>query len=165
MFLKIGGSTDGHHPGHLGGAPRYASLGMGRVSAARLTDAVERIAVGTDDHDLRSRVLEAIHEFIPFDADAFLLTDPTTSVGCSPVAAVPDLATLPNLIRLKYLTSQNRWTELPASGCATLWNVTGGRPERSLLWREYLSGFGIIDVASVAFIDRFGWWGFLDMWR
>lgn len=138
---------------------------MGDVSTARLTDAVERIPVGADDRDLRSRVLAAIQESIPFDAYAFLLTDPTTSVGCSPVAAVPDLVTLPTLIRLKYLTSQNRWTELPAGGCATLWNVTGGRPERSLLWREYLSGFGIIDVASVAFTDRFGWWGFLDMWR
>ncbi len=165
MFPKIGGSTDGHHPGHLGGAARYSQHMMGGVSTARLTDAVERIAVGADDRDLRSRVLEAIHGSIPFDAHAFLLTDPTTSVGCSPVAAVPDIATLPNLIRLKYLTSQNRWTELPAMGCATLWNVTGGRPERSRLWREYLSGFGIIDVASVAFTDRFGWWGFLDMWR
>jgi len=127
---------------------------------------VEHIAAtGVDDRDLRARVLDVIGGFIAFDAYAFLLTDPTTSVGCSPVAEVPDLATLPDLIRLKYLTSVNRWTGLPASGCASLRQATGGRPERSLLWRERLAGLGIVDVVSVVFTDRFGWWGFLDLWR
>jgi len=128
--------------------------------------AVEHIAAtGVDDRELRARVLDVIKGFIPFDAYAFLLTDPTTSVGCSPVAEVPDLDTLPDLIRLKYLTSVNRWTGLPASGCASLRQATGGRPERSLLWRERLAGLGIVDVVSVVFTDRFGWWGFLDLWR
>lgn len=120
---------------------------------------------GVDDREVRARVLDAISGFVPFDAYAFLLTDPTTSVGCSPVAEVPDIATLPDLIRLKYLTIVNRWTELPASGCAALGQATGGHPERSLLWREHLAGLGIADVVSVVFTDRFGWWGFLDLWR
>ncbi len=122
-------------------------------------------ATGVDDRELRARVLDIIGGFIPFDAYAFLLTDPTTTVGCSPVAEVPDLATLPDLIRLKYLTSVNRWTGLPASGCATLQQATSGRLEESLLWREHLTGLGILDVVSVVFTDRFGWWGFLDLWR
>ncbi len=122
-------------------------------------------ATGVDDRDLRAQILDVIQGFIPFDAYAFLLTDPTTSVGCSPVADVPNLATLPDLIRLKYLTSVNRWTGLPASGCATLGQATGGRPARSLLWREHLARLGIVDVVSVVFTDRFGWWGFLDLWR
>ncbi len=139
---------------------------IGRVGAARLTAAVEHIAAtSADDRELRTLVLEAIRGVIPFDAHAFLLTDPTTTVGCSPVAAVPNLATLPDLIRLKYLTSVNRWTALPASGCASLAQATGGHPERSLLWREHLAGLGIADVLSVVFTDRFGWWGFLDLWR
>ncbi len=137
-----------------------------RVRAAGLAAAVEHIAAsGLDDRALRARILGAIQGLISFDAYAFLLTDPATSVGCSPVAEVPDLATLPDLIRLKYLTPVNRWTGLPASGCATLRQATGGRPERSRLWREYLAGLGIIDVVSVVFTDRFGWWGFLDLWR
>lgn len=107
----------------------------------------------------------AIAGLIPFDAYVFLLTDPVTSVGCSPLAEVPNLPGLPDLIRLKYLTPVNRWTGLPADGCATLQQATGGHLESSLLWREHLSGLGIHDVVSVVFRDRFGWWGFLDLWR
>ena len=81
------------------------------------------------------------------------------------MAEVPDLATLPDLIRLKYLTPVNRWTGLPASGYATLGQATGGHPERSLVWREYLAGLGVSDMLSLVFTDHFGWWGFLDLWR
>ncbi|MEO6791078.1 MAG: helix-turn-helix transcriptional regulator [Ornithinibacter sp.] len=137
-----------------------------RVGGSRLSAAVERVAVtGADDRDLRARLLDVIKGFVPFDAYAFLLTDPTTSVGCSPLAEVPDLPALPDLIRLKYLTPVNRWTGLPANGCATLQQATGGRLEESMLWREHLVGLGILDVVSVVFRDRFGWWGFLDLWR
>jgi DNA-binding CsgD family transcriptional regulator len=139
---------------------------IGGARAARLTAAVEHIPVtGADDRVLRAEIVDVIKRFVSFDAYAFLLTDPATAVGCSPLAEVPDLATLPDLIRLKYLTSVNRWTELPASGCASLQQATAGRPEQSLLWREHLAGLGIVDVVSVVFTDRFGWWGFLDLWR
>ena len=138
----------------------------GPILAARLSAAVEHIVVaGADDRVLRSQVLDVIQRYVPFDAYAFLLTDPATTVGCSPLAEVPNLATLPHLIRLKYLTSVNRWTRLPRSGCATLQQATGGRPEQSQLWREHLADLGILDVASAVFTDRFGWWGFLDLWR
>ncbi len=139
---------------------------IGRAPASRLTAAVEHIAdSGVDDRKLRSRILEVIEGLIPFDSYAFLLTDPATTVGCSPVAEVPNLATLPDLIRLKYLTTVSRWTALPASGCTSLLQSTNGRPEESLLWREYLAELDIADVASVVFTDRFGCWGFLDLWR
>jgi DNA-binding CsgD family transcriptional regulator len=138
----------------------------GRARAARLTEAVEHVAVdGAGDRALRAQVLDAIRRFVPFDAYAFLLTDPATTVGCSPLAEVPDLAALPDLIRLKYLTPVNRWTALPPVGCATLQQTTAGRPGQSLLWREHLAAHGVLDVASVVFTDRFGWWGFLDLWR
>jgi len=134
--------------------------------AARLISAVEHIAdTGADDRAYRSQVLGVIRRFVPFDAYAFMLTDPATTVGCSPLAEVPNLATLPHLIRLKYLTAVNRWTSLPTCGCASLQQATGGHPERSRLWREYLADLGILDVASVVFADRFGWWGFVDLWR
>ncbi len=137
-----------------------------RARAAGLTAPLEHLAAsGVDDRGLRAQVLDVIQGYVPFDAYAFLLTDPATSVGCSPVAEVPNLATLPDLIRLKYLTPVNRWTRLPAKGCATLMQATGGRPERSLLWREHLAGLGIVDVLSIVFADSFGWWGFLDLWR
>lgn len=138
----------------------------GRVRAARLPAAVEQIAaIAGDDRAVRVQVLDVIERFVSFDAYAFLLTDPSTTVGCSPLADIPDLTKLPDLIRLKYLTPVNRWTELPAIGCATLHEATGGRPEQSLFWREHLAGLGILDVCSVVFTDRFGCWGFLDLWR
>ena len=120
---------------------------------------------GTSDRDLRAGVVAAIRGAVPADAYAFLLTDPDTTVGCSPLADVPDLATLPTLIRLKYLTAVNRWTALPTHGCASLWQATRGRPELSLVWRDYLSRAGVLDVASVGFADQYGSWGFLDLWR
>jgi DNA-binding CsgD family transcriptional regulator len=118
-----------------------------------------------DDRSWRLQVLDEISDVIDFDSYAWLLTDPQTSVGCAPVADVPSLRELPRLIRLKYLTPINRWTRLGDARVALLAETTGGNPSRSLLWRELLSGYGVVDVASVVFEDRFGCWGFLDLWR
>jgi len=108
-------------------------------------------------------VLDELRKAIGFDAYAWLLTDPETTVGCAPLADVPCLPELPRLIRLKYLTEVNRWTSL--RGPALLLDATGGELSRSLLWRDLLAGYGIVDIASVVFTDRFGCWGFLDLWR
>lgn len=138
----------------------------GRVRTTHLAAAVERVAAGgADDRALRTQLVRVIRRFVPFDAYAFLLTDPVTAVGSSPVADVPDLASLPALIRLKYLTSVNRWTALSETGCASLQQATGGRLGQSLVWREHLAGLGVVDVLSAVFTDRFGSWGFLDLWR
>ncbi len=99
-----------------------------------------------------------------FDAYAWLLTDPGTSVGTAPIADVPWLPELPRLIRLKYSTPVNRWTTLGAP-VALLHEKTGGDLSRSLLWRELLGEYGVRDVASVVYRDRFGCWGFLELWR
>jgi DNA-binding CsgD family transcriptional regulator len=48
---------------------------------------------------------------------------------------------------------------------ARLRAATDDHPERSLVWRELLSHLGIGDVVSTAQRDRFGCWGFLDLWR
>jgi DNA-binding CsgD family transcriptional regulator len=144
----------------------YARVVTGRVPAARLSAAVASLpAAGADDRALRAAILDVVRRSVSFDAYVFLLTDPVTAVGCSPLAEIPSLAALPDLIRLKYLTRVNRWTALPARGCASLHETTAGRPEQSLLWREHLAALGIVDVLSVVFADRFGWWGFLDLWR
>jgi DNA-binding CsgD family transcriptional regulator len=37
--------------------------------------------------------------------------------------------------------------------------------ERSLLWRDVLSSYGVVDVASLVFRDAHGCWGWLDLWR
>jgi DNA-binding CsgD family transcriptional regulator len=43
--------------------------------------------------------------------------------------------------------------------------VTGDRLSDVPLWRELLSRYDVGDVVSVVFRDRFGCWGFLDLWR
>jgi DNA-binding NarL/FixJ family response regulator len=131
--------------------------------------AIEKIvdicaATTTDAMSLRHAVLDEIRGAVGFDAYAWLLTDPETEVGSAPLADVPCLPELPRLIRLKYLTSVNRWTHL-ATPVAFLSASCGQHLERSLVWRDMLSRFGVTDVASLVFRCRYGCWGFLDLWR
>jgi DNA-binding CsgD family transcriptional regulator len=109
-------------------------------------------------------MLEEISRNVSFDAYAWLLTDPETEVGCDPIADVPCMPQLPKLIRLKYATETNRWTSM-SSPVARLLDATGGKPAQSLLWRELLAAYDVVDIASLVFRDRFGCWGFLDLWR
>src|SRR6516165_442176 len=139
---------------------------MGSSAAyARARETILRICRGeADARTLRLEVLDAIRRATGFDAYAWLLTDPETSVGSSPLADVPCLPRLPELIRLKYLTAVNRWTALP-SAAASLAGATGGDLSRSLLWRELLRQHEVTDIVSSVYRDRFGCWGFLDLWR
>jgi DNA-binding CsgD family transcriptional regulator len=121
-------------------------------------------ATAADARSLRLAVLDEIRSAVAFDAYAWLLTDPESEVGCAPLADVPCLPELPRLIRLKYLTPINRWTQLDVP-IALLSAATGGRPERSLVWRDMLAQYGVTDVASLVFRCRYGCWGFLDLWR
>lgn len=120
-------------------------------------------AAAEDARSLRLSVLYELRRVVGFDAYAWLLTDPETTVGCAPLADVPCLSELPRLIRLKYLTETNRWTSL--NGPALLHDATSGELSRSLLWRDLLAGYGVVDIASVVFRDRYGCWGYLDLWR
>jgi hypothetical protein len=65
----------------------------------------------------------------------------------------------------RVLDVQGRWTGLPPGGAASLLAATGGDPARSRLWRELLTDYQVGDVASLVFRDRYGCWGFLDLWR
>lgn len=131
-----------------------------------LRDDVQRICASScDARTLRLRVLAAIGRVLPFDAHAWVLTDPETAVGTAPLAAVPTLDVLPRLIRLRYLTPLNRWTTLPDAGVARLADATHGDLERSQLWRQLLGSLDVTDVASVVFRDAYGTWAFLELWR
>ena len=117
-----------------------------------------------DARTLRLEVLAVLRRAIGFDAHVWLMTDPETSVGSAPLADVPCLPELPQLIRLKYLTPVNRWTAM-VTPVATLRQATGGDLARSLVWRDLLSRYQIGDVATSVHRDRFGCWAFLDLWR
>jgi DNA-binding NarL/FixJ family response regulator len=125
---------------------------------ARLCDAHD------DARTLRLAVIDEIRRAARFDAYAWLLTDPETEVGGAPLADVPWLAELPRQIRLKYLTSVNRWTHLDGP-VGVLRVATADHRAASLVWRELLAGYGVNDVASLVFRDRFGCWAFLELWR
>jgi len=135
------------------------------------TRARERIeAIGKaslDSIDLRRQALEVLREVVGFDAYVWLLTDPVTAVGAAPLADVPCMPELPALIKAKYATPVNRWTDLQlrTSPTALLDDVLDGDLARSRVWREVMSRYGVRDVASTVFADRFGCWGFLDLWR
>lgn len=116
------------------------------------------------NRQFRAAVLEAIRPLLAFDAYVWVLTDPVSSVGVSPLAYIPDLdmRLLPRIIRAKYTTSLNRWTTLPVDGCARLSN---GELARSGLWCTASREVPVTDIISAVFRDRFGCWGFLDLYR
>lgn len=113
---------------------------------------------------MRGAIVGALRGVLHFDWYAWLLTDPVTEVGSAPVAEAPSLSDLPRLIRAKYLTEVNRWTSMVAP-IASLHRTTGGELERSLVWREVLCDYGVVDVASLVFRDPRGCWAWLDLWR
>lgn len=119
----------------------------------------------TDSRELRRSVLEEVRRVVGFDAVVWLLTDPETAVGSSPLAEVPCLPELPQLIRLKYQSGANRWTALEPGRVASLAATPTGGTAGEDAWREFLRRYDVRDVASVAFRDRSGCWGLLDLWR
>ena len=133
----------------------------GSASRERARERIMRLCEAlVDARTLRLELLEELRRVVPFDAYAWLLT----SVGSSPLADVPCLPELPSLIRLKYLTQVNRWTQL-RSPVALLAESTKGELSRSLVWRELLHRYNIIDLPSVVFRDGYGCWCFLERWR
>jgi len=146
------------------GGRAYAG-GMATRAATTARRVAELCRRGGDSRVLRAAVLAEMRPAIAFDAYAFLMTDPETRVGTAPLAEVPELAKLPELIRLRYTSAINRWTALDPGRCATLADATGGDLSRSSLWRELLSGYGVTDLATLPLADQFGCWGFLDLWR
>ncbi len=133
-----------------------------------MADRVERhISGGCTAKQLRELVLADLRRALPFEGYVFVLTDPVTRVGTSPMSDLPRLSwpRVPEYIRARYLTPVNRWDDLLGSGARSLLAATGGKPERSLIWREMLRDLGVIDTAAVAFGDRHGCWGYLELFR
>jgi DNA-binding CsgD family transcriptional regulator len=135
-------------------------------SRARIERICDRaLDAGSDARAFRLQILEELRQAVPFDAYAWLLTDPETAVGASPVADVPWMAELPRQIGLKYCTAVNRWTALGDCPVALLHETTAGDLAQSLVWRELLARHAVHDAASVVFADRFGCWAFFELWR
>lgn len=124
-------------------------------------------AAVSDAETFRTEVLGELHRALGFDAHVWLLTDPVTTVGSAPHADVPAFGQLSSLIKFKYLTTVNRWSDLVARRieATSLIPATGGDLAKSLVWREVLHNYGVTDVASAVMADRYGCWGFLDLWR
>ena len=148
--------------------PPYTWLVATPAAKVRSRERVGQVcAAGGDPLTLRLRLIDELRRVVGFDWYAFVLTDPQTMVGCAPLADVPAalLPQLPRLIRLKYLTPLNRWTTIGPSGVALLRRASGDDPSRSLVWSQLLAAHGVGDVASLVLRDRFGCWGFLELWR
>lgn len=137
---------------------------MPAESFRRARERIQRICTSvTSARELRLAVLDALRPAVPFDAYVWPLTDPDTAVGTAPLADVPGLHRLPELIALKYATTINRWTDLRAP--ASLLASTSGHPEASPLWQNWQREYDVVDVASAVHRDRYGCWAFLDLWR
>ncbi len=134
------------------------------MSYSSTRDAVERLCASElDDRVLRARVIERLRYSIDLDWYVWVLTDPLTCVGSSPLAEVPDTASLPALIRAKYLTRTNRWTGLRRGQVVTLAPVLARLAHEP--WDDIRRQYGVTDVMSLALRDAYGCWAFLDLWR
>ena len=120
-----------------------------------------------DHHSLRTAVLAELGRVLPFSAFVWPLSDPLTATGISPIARISCPDELPLLIRLKYLTTVGRWTQLAVSPSpvTTLLRETAGNPSRSLLWDGLMRRYGVTDVLFAVLADKHGCWGWLDLWR
>jgi len=98
------------------------------ASGGPSTRAIERVERLCSSHvgerQLRVELIDEFRRSVGFDWYAWLLTDPETEVGSSPLADTPSLPDLPRLIRAKYLTELNRWTGLDDTA-TTLLTATG----------------------------------------
>lgn len=113
------------------------------MSAAGVVDRIERLCrEPLTAKALREASLDALRRAVPFDAHAWLLTDPVSKVATSPLADVPMVPwpRLPRLVKERYLAT--------GSG-----------------WRDTLADLGVADSAFEVFEDRFGRWSWLDLWR
>jgi DNA-binding CsgD family transcriptional regulator len=110
-----------------------------------LSDDVRRLCgLSLSDRVLRERVLAAIRRRITFDGHVFALTDPVSGVVSSPHATLP---------------------MVPSEALARLIERRYDCPD-PLEWSAWLGReFGVNDVALVPLHDRYGVWGFLELWR
>ncbi|MET3721369.1 helix-turn-helix transcriptional regulator [Arthrobacter sp. UYEF21] len=134
----------------------------------RILDRIRLLDDSNPDHRaLRAGVLAELGRVIPFSAFVWPLSDPVTGTGISPMARFPYPEDLPLLIRLKYLTTVGRWTTLAGreSPVTTLLSETGGNPSQSLVWDRLMNRYGVSDVLYAGFTDKYGYWGWLDLWR
>jgi DNA-binding CsgD family transcriptional regulator len=144
--------------------PRFYASSVATMFSAgpsgRLLAAVERVCTSTlGCRELRAAIIDLLGREMPVDAFAFVLTDPETSVGVDPLASIPDLRELPLVIALKYTTPTHRWTTLDDVASLASTPVGARGP-----WHEYVLARGVVDVASMVLRDRYGCWGFIDLW-
>ncbi|UUZ58631.1 hypothetical protein [Nocardioides sp. B-3] len=127
-----------------------------------LERALDIVARGSSrGRERRAAILDAVRRCVPFDAYAWIMTDPETAVGADPLAEVPDLSRLPELIRSKYLSTRNHWRSMPGP-VATRAGCDEGEDDPRV---AVLSTYGVTDVASLVLGDRYGLWSFIDLWR
>jgi DNA-binding CsgD family transcriptional regulator len=115
---------------------------------------------------LREQLLALVRQRVPYDGHVFALTDPVTRVATAPHADVPMLPwpRLPEIIRWRYLSEVNRADLLLGKPAASLLGATRS-PDESLVWAHVQRDLGVVDTAMVAFGDRYGAWGLLELWR
>ena len=115
---------------------------------------------------LRERLLALVRASVAYDGHVFALTDPVTKVATAPHADVPALPweRLPEIIRWRYLSLVNRADTLLGRPASSLLTATK-QPEESLVWAHVQRDLGVVDTAMVAFGDRYGAWGMLELWR
>jgi DNA-binding CsgD family transcriptional regulator len=123
---------------------------------------------GLDTVSLQVAAVGALKRVVGFDRWCWPSADPETLVPGSGVADHDYGPQLPRALELEYSGMDYAAKDVLAAGAqgaTSLRLETEGDLMRSPRWEEVMSPVGIGDVAAVACQDRFGCWGWVEVYR
>lgn len=146
---------------------------LSSARSERVVSDIQRLTVaGLDGPELLSRTARALHRVVPFDLYSAATIDPASNLITQTFGGLPGAEYHRQLANrlyfdhfyfqegLGYTTSllqQRRWA-------ATLSDLTEGKLDRSLCYRDALKPAGLSDKLHAIFVDRV-LWGDIELYR
>jgi DNA-binding CsgD family transcriptional regulator len=138
---------------------------IGGAARSNLVAAIEETCrSGFDLDELRRRLLPRIRRAVPVDALWWAVADPSTLLFARASREEIPAETGPYFVANEFLEDDvNKWTDLArrSSPVRTLWQATGGTPERSARYRDIFRPLGLGDELRAVLRTDDECWGYL----
>jgi DNA-binding CsgD family transcriptional regulator len=147
----------------------YAAYVGAHPSSRQTALAITRVCqTGGDAYEILGRVNDLVHRAVAYDGAAWFTVDPGTLLFTGAVVDSLPAATCHPFFEHE-LTDDSvlRFAVLAARGqrAAALYRATGGRPQRSGLWRDVLEPYGYSDEMRAVCGSGGSHWGAVTLWR
>ncbi|MCU6707739.1 helix-turn-helix transcriptional regulator [Paenibacillus sp. J5C_2022] len=121
-------------------------------------------------HAYREKAIALLRKSLPFQAACCTAVDPLTLLSIGALTEEGIEAIHDQLFRLEYHIAQHDFNRLPTlmhsdQPAASLFEATGGQPERSERYRDVLQPAGFADELRAALVSDGACWGFLMLFR